>query len=125
MTARATSLEVRPCAKALARSIRSASSAPISSCAMIIPVAWWISSPAWDLASFVHHHGFELLAALIEGYARDAEDAQRRTTEATLLAVVIALHRLSRAVAEKDNVRLQWALERLTAATTRARNAIR
>jgi len=84
----------------------------------------WISSPGWDLASFVHHHGFELLPSLVEGYCADPEVRTHRAREATLLAVVIALHRLSRAAAEKDGARLKWALERLTAATTRAREVI-
>ncbi len=70
-------------------------------------------APAWDFASLRYFHGEAAVGATLGGYTGDSTRAARLTHDARLLALVIALHHVSRARTLDLPHRRATALERL------------
>lgn len=68
----------------------------------------WVAPPACELASFAAFYGWPLTRALLEGYEASGVMREVRLAEAYQLAIVVALHRIRRAVEESHPLRQRW-----------------
>lgn len=72
-----------------------------------------VLAAAWDFASLRHFHGPDAVERTLAGYTADRALAERHARDARLLALVIALHHLSRARTLDLPARRRTALDRL------------
>lgn len=85
----------------------------------------WAGPPAFDLASVAVFMGWGVLEDVLAGYETNSVLRDVRRAEAEQLAVVLALHRLRRAVEERQGEPARWVgfLEELLPRATRRGDA--
>ena len=70
----------------------------------------FVGDPVWDIASFLFFHGEDQTRILLSSYTHSQEEVDILFKRARLLSIVIALHRVSRAVLLNKQERLNGAL---------------